>query len=274
MSEKKRESTSVYYLKLIIGLFLMFGFGHICPTWGGITQVGVMALGIFIGVVFLIVTGYGLVMPSLVGMFALLLTGFYSSNAMIAATTGSATVFQLILVYALCQAVVECGAGEVMAKGFRLSCVKLDRYYEAMAAWKKSPEYDATDLKRSSYIVYLEHKAVENGGLHDILSPGSLVYPMPGDRTCTDVTLDATHTLDCHCDDIVDLSRQVVDQHRKVIWFTRFLNQYVPGFEKAVLTSFAPMNGIRAATSTIRSRWSPPCAARLRTRTTACCCPC
>lgn len=138
-----------------------------------------------------------------------------------------------------------CGLNQSVTMGFRLSYVNLNRYYQAMAEWKQSPEFDATKLKNSSYIVYLEHKAIENGDLHDVLSPGNLVYPMPGDRNCTDVTLDATHTFDCHCDDVVDLTRQIVDQHRKVIWFTKFLNKYVPGFENAVLTNFAPMNGIR-----------------------------
>lgn len=65
------------------------------------------------------------------------------------------------------------------------------------------------------------------------------------DPTCTDVTLDATHTFDCHCDDVVDLTRQIVDQHRKVIWFVEFLKKHVPGFENAVLENFAPMNGVR-----------------------------
>jgi hypothetical protein len=43
----------------------------------------------------------------------------------------------------------------------------------------------------------------------------------------------------------VDLSRQIVDQHRKVIWFVDFLKKYVPGFENAVLTGIANMNGVR-----------------------------
>jgi hypothetical protein len=91
----------------------------------------------------------------------------------------------------------------------------------------------------------MEHKAMENGDLHELLSPGYLVYAMPGDRTCTDVTLDATHTFDCHCDDVVDLTRQIVDQHRKVLWFVDFLKKYIGGFENAKLTSLAPMNGVR-----------------------------
>jgi hypothetical protein len=130
--------------------------------------------------------------------------------------------------------------------GFRLSYVNLKKYNEANAEWRSSPEWDANDLKKRSLIVYKEHQAVANGDLHDLLSPGNIVYPMPvGDPTCTDVTLDATHTFDCHNDDVVDLTRQIVDQRRKVIWFVDFLKKYVPGFEKAVLTSVASMNGIR-----------------------------
>jgi len=84
------------------------------------------------------------------------------------------------------------------------------------------------------------------GKLHEVLSPANLVYTLPiGTPECTDVTLDATHTFDCHCDDITDLSRQIVDQHRKVVWFVEFLREYVAGFENAVLEMMAPMNGVR-----------------------------
>lgn len=137
-----------------------------------------------------------------------------------------------------------CGLSQSVTMGFRLSYVNLKKYNEAMAEWKKTA--DITKVKSHSFLVNLEHQAVEDGILHDILSPGNLVYPMPvGDPTCTDVTLDATHTFDCHCDDVVDLTRQIIDQHRKVIWFVEFLNKCVPGFENAVLTNFAPMNGVR-----------------------------
>jgi hypothetical protein len=138
------------------------------------------------------------------------------------------------------------GLNQSVTMGFRLSYVNLKKYNEANAAWKKHPDYDLNDLKKRSLIVYNEHKAVANGDLHELLSPGNIVYPMPvGDPTCTDVTLDATHTFDCHNDDVVDLTRQIVDQRRKVIWFVDFLKKYVPGFETAVLTGVASMNGVR-----------------------------
>jgi len=139
-----------------------------------------------------------------------------------------------------------CGLNQSVTMGFRLSYVNLKAYNEANAAWRKHPDYDPNDLKKRSLIVYREHQALKNGDLHDLLSPGNIVYPMPvGDPTCTDVTLDATHTFDCHNDDVVDLTRQIVDQHRKVVWFADFLRKYVPGFENAVITGIASMNGVR-----------------------------
>lgn len=139
-----------------------------------------------------------------------------------------------------------CGLNQSVTMGFRLSYVNLQAYNEANAAWRNHPDYDPTDLKKRSLLIYKEHQAVERGDLHELLSPGNIVYPMPvGTPTCTDVTLDATHTFDCHNDDVLDLSRQIVDQHRKVVWFVDFLRKYVPGFETAELTAIAPMNGIR-----------------------------
>ena len=75
----------------------------------------------------------------------------------------------------------------------------------------------------------------------------NLIYPVPNDSdpTCKDVTLDATHSFDNHCDDVVDLTRQIVDQHRKVYLFVNFMKKYLPGFEKAQLVCMANMNGIR-----------------------------
>ncbi len=138
-----------------------------------------------------------------------------------------------------------CGLNQSVTMGFRLSYVDLKKYQEAESAFRTGPDYDLRDVKRQRLIVFKEHQALANGDLHEILSPGNLVYPMPGDPTCADVTIDATHSFDCRCDDAVDLTRQIVDQHRKVVWFHEFLKKYVPGFENSRLTGLAPMNGIR-----------------------------
>ncbi|MBR5731237.1 MAG: FAD-dependent oxidoreductase [Firmicutes bacterium] len=139
-----------------------------------------------------------------------------------------------------------CGLNQSVTMGFRLAYVNLKEYNEANAAWRKHPDFDPNDPKKRSLIVYKEHVAYQEGRLHEILSPGNIVYPMPSqDQTCMDVTLDATHTFDCHNTDVEDLTRQIVDQHRKVIWFHNFLKNDVPGFENSVLEAYAPMNGVR-----------------------------
>ena len=137
------------------------------------------------------------------------------------------------------------GLNQSVTMGFRLAYVNLKKYREAFADWERS-ELSKPIEKRRRYLFAKQQEALANGDLHEILSPANLVYALPvGDPECTDVTLDATHTFDCHCDDVIDLSRQIVDQHRKVIWFVDFLKKYVAGFENAVLENMASMNGIR-----------------------------
>ena len=135
-----------------------------------------------------------------------------------------------------------CGLSQSVTMGFRLSYVNEKKFREADAEWRRSNDQRVN----KSLIVAKEMEALANGDLPEILSPGNLVYTVPGrDTECADVTLDATHTFDCRCDDVVDLSRQIVDQHNKVFMFVKFLQKYVPGFENCSLTNLAPMNGIR-----------------------------
>ena len=136
-----------------------------------------------------------------------------------------------------------CGLSQSVTMGFRLGYVNEKKFREADAEWRSKMD----QRKHRNLIVSKEFEALENGDLKEILSPGNIVYTVPGGANpeCTDVTLDATHTFDCRCDDVVDLSRQIVDQHRKVYLFVNFLRKYVPGFENAVIENLAPMNGIR-----------------------------
>ena len=89
---------------LCIGLFLMFGFGLVCPTWSTVTPTGVKVLGVFLGWIFFMITGFGLMVPSLLSMFALLLTGFYTPAAIMTGGFGSSVallcMFGMLLIYA------------------------------------------------------------------------------------------------------------------------------------------------------------------------------
>ena len=114
--EKKQIGNSRYYSILAVGIFFILIFGYLCPVWGSVTRTGVQCIGIFIGSVLLLCTGYGSATASLLGLFAILLTGYYDSKSIVAATLGSTTVFQLCMIYCLCAAINDCGAGEVIAK--------------------------------------------------------------------------------------------------------------------------------------------------------------
>ena len=88
---------------LIIGLFFMFVFGHICPTWGAVTRLGVKVFGVFLGWTFMIIFGFGLMIPSLLSLLALVLTGAATAGGVISNGFGSSTtmlvVFQMLLIY-------------------------------------------------------------------------------------------------------------------------------------------------------------------------------
>lgn len=137
------------------------------------------------------------------------------------------------------------GLNSAATMGFRLSYVNIDKYQEASREWMKTHHGKGKDS--SNLLIAKEYEALENGDIHEILTGGFIIFDIPvgHDRTCTDVTLDATHTFDTHGDDVVDLTRQIVDQHNKVLEFVAFMKKYLPGYENVVLANFAPMNGVR-----------------------------
>lgn len=113
----KKQNNSVYIIKLLIGLFFLFGFGFVCPSWGGITLSGMQSIGIFFGLVFMISCGdFGLITPSLLGFVALTITDAYVPSTLMQATFGSTTVIQIIFAYVLCQTLISTGAGEHIAQ--------------------------------------------------------------------------------------------------------------------------------------------------------------
>ena len=103
-------------INLVVSLFLMFIFGWICPTWGGITRQGVQAIWIFIGGIWMIANRFGMVVPSLLIMFAMILTGYSTGDNIIASTLGSSTVWQLIIIFVVLFALTESGADSVLAR--------------------------------------------------------------------------------------------------------------------------------------------------------------
>lgn len=113
----KKQTYTAYIVKLLVGLFFIFVFGRVCPPWGGITQTGIQAIGIFFGLIFLLSNSeFGLILPSLLGFLAVLLTDAYTPSSLMAATFGNSTVVQIIFAYVLCQTIISTGAGEFISK--------------------------------------------------------------------------------------------------------------------------------------------------------------
>lgn len=138
------------------------------------------------------------------------------------------------------------GMNESTSMGFRLSYVNYKRYMEAIGAYNDENRKKPAE-QRMSYFVALQHQAIEDGMLPYLLSPGNLVYPVVGaeNQEDMDVCLDATATYYCRNTSVEDTTRQIVDQHRKVLLFVEFLRKYVPGFERCTLAHFADQNGTR-----------------------------
>ena len=91
---------------LIIGLFFFFIFGYVCPTWSAVTPVGVKLVGVFLGWVFMMISGFGLMIPSLLAFLSMLLTGFYAPTDVMAGFANSVPLqcmFGMALIYAFSQ---------------------------------------------------------------------------------------------------------------------------------------------------------------------------
>ncbi len=113
---KKEKSPVVYWVGVAVGLFLMFVFGRVCPTWGAVTPMGVSMIGIFIGLLLLITITGELIWPSLAALVASVLCGYMAGGDIIAKFMGTTTILQVVAILVICAALRSTGAGEVIAK--------------------------------------------------------------------------------------------------------------------------------------------------------------
>ncbi len=114
--EKANATPVSYYIKLLICLIFLFLFNRIVPSWGGITEIGIASIGIFIGLILMIVFNFGLIPSSALAIFAIVHSGFSSGTDIIANTIGNNSVVQLFFMFAICNSLIQTGAGEFLAK--------------------------------------------------------------------------------------------------------------------------------------------------------------
>lgn len=101
---------------LIIGVAIIFLFGYICPPFGGITPLGMKMMGVLIGLIFMTCAGCNIIVSSLFALIAFVFHGYFDAATMIKTWLGSTTTFQIIFCGALCVALRESGAMNVLAK--------------------------------------------------------------------------------------------------------------------------------------------------------------
>ena len=109
-----KEKNASYYVKALIGILLMFGFGYLPPV-GSLTHLGMQILGIFIGLIFLL-CAVDIVWPSMAALVALGMTDYCSVSDAIASGLGSEMVWMMLVLLVLAEAMGRSGIGEIAAR--------------------------------------------------------------------------------------------------------------------------------------------------------------
>lgn len=113
----KQDSTAVFWVKILIGLFFMFVFGLVVPPIAPITRMGMQIIGIFIGII-LFLSWFEMTWPPLLAIPAVVFTGYIDTSGFITAMLGNTNVFQMIMLMTLCFAIRQSGAGNIIASWF------------------------------------------------------------------------------------------------------------------------------------------------------------
>ena len=119
MANNKQSSPAVYWIEIAIGIFFMFIFGRVVPPVGTITPMGMQILGVFIGIMFyLTVFESDKSWTALMAIPAVVFTGYTTTPGFIGTMLGNPTIFQMMMLMALCYVIRESGAGKIIATWF------------------------------------------------------------------------------------------------------------------------------------------------------------
>lgn len=114
MAEKK--SFNSYALVMAIGAFFMFVFGFIVPPFSTVTVTGVKMLGVLIGLIVITCFNGDMLGGSLMALLATVFHGYYTATGLLQEWLGSTSTIQLVFCGALCLALRDSGAMNVIAK--------------------------------------------------------------------------------------------------------------------------------------------------------------
>ncbi len=94
----------------------MFFFGKIVGPWGPVTEMGVTMLGVFFGMLIMIIGSGSMAWPCIIALFASVFLGYTTTGAAFASFLGTSTTVQMLAYLAICESIRASGAGEVIAK--------------------------------------------------------------------------------------------------------------------------------------------------------------
>ncbi len=114
MAEKKKFDS--YALVMIIGAVFMFLFGFVVPPFSTVTVVGVKMLGVLIGLIIITCFNGDMLGGSLMALLATVFHGYYTATGLLQEWLGSTSTIQLVFCGALCLALRDSGAMNVLAK--------------------------------------------------------------------------------------------------------------------------------------------------------------
>ena len=111
-----KKATRRKDIHTIIGLVITFFFGYVCPSFGGITPMGMKMIGVTIGLIYMTCMECDLMTSSIFAILAIIFHGYYTAEVMLTQWLGSTAFFQMIFCGAICVALSESGAMDVLAK--------------------------------------------------------------------------------------------------------------------------------------------------------------
>jgi len=114
MAEKRKFN--FYALVMAVGAAFMFLFGYIVPPFNSVTVTGVKMLGVLIGLIIITCFNGDMLGGSLMALLATVFHGYYTASGLLAEWLGSTSTIQLVFCGALCLALRDSGAMNVLAK--------------------------------------------------------------------------------------------------------------------------------------------------------------
>ena len=103
-------------IHFIIGTLIIYGFGYVCPPFGGIQPMGMKMLGVVIGLIYLTCVSCPILQSALIALLAFPIHGYMDVSTLLTKWTGTTTTFQLVFAGAVMLGLKETGAMNVIAK--------------------------------------------------------------------------------------------------------------------------------------------------------------